>query len=449
MSRIYLDAKDMPKSWYNILPDLPEPLSPYISPATGKAVAPNEMRAIFPPALIEQEFSNEREIAIPTPVLDILSSWRPSPLIRARGLEKALGTPAKIFYKYEGVSPAGSHKGNTAVAQAYYNKIAGIKKITTETGAGQWGSSVAYAAKLFGLECTVYMVKVSFTQKPYRKSFMKLFGAEVVPSPSNTTQTGRDVLAKDPNFSGTLGVAISEAVEVAAQNPDTCYTLGSVLNHVILHQTIIGLEAKKQLEMVGEYPDIVIACAGGGSNFGGIAVPFMRDKINGKNVRAIAVEPASCPSLTKGKFAYDYGDTAKMTPIMKMYTLGKDFAPPPIHSGGLRYHAMSPIVSALVHQGLAQAETVQQLDIFKYGTLFAHTEGIVPAPESCHAIASVCQKAIECKESGKAETILFCLSGHGFFDFSAYDEYMAGSLDNATYSQEEVEKAMKLLPNIE
>lgn len=448
MSRIYLDPKDMPKSWYNIAADLPFQLESYINPATMQPIQPSDMAAIFPPALIEQEMSTKREIAIPTDVLDLLASWRPTPLLRARNLEKALGTPAKIYYKYEGTAPAGSHKANTAVAQVYYNKIAGIKRLTTETGAGQWGSSVAHAAKHFGLECTVYMVKVSFTQKPFRRSFMRMFGANVIASPSDTTNAGREALAADPNTPGSLGMAIGEAVEVAMQNKDTSYTLGSVLNHVLLHQTVIGQEAKKQMESIGEYPDMVIACAGGGSNFGGIAIPFLRDKIHGKELRAIAVEPASCPTLTKGEYTYDYGDTACLTPIMKMYTLGKDFTPPAIHAGGLRFHGMSPIVSALLKNGLIEAEIAQQSDIFKYGMMFAHTEGIVPAPESCHAISAACHKALECKETGKAETILFCLSGHGFFDFSAYDAYVDGKLTDYEYSKEEVAKSMANLPKV-
>ena len=448
MSRIYLNPKKAPKSWYNITADLPFKLDAYINPATMKPAQPDDLAAIFPPALLEQEMSAKREIPIPTEVLEVMSSWRPTPLLRARNLEKALGTPAKIYYKYEGASPAGSHKANTAVAQVYYNKIAGIKRLTTETGAGQWGSSVAYAAKLFGLKCTVYMVKVSYTQKPYRRSFMRMFGADVVASPSDTTKAGRDALAADPNTPGSLGMAIGEAVEVALNNKDTNYTLGSVLNHVLLHQTIIGQEAQKQMESIGEYPDIVIACAGGGSNFGGIALPFLRDKINGREIRAIAVEPASCPSLTKGIYAYDYGDTACLTPLMKMYTLGKDFTPPAIHAGGLRFHGMSPIISALKHNGLIEAETAQQGDIFKYGVMFAHTEGIVPAPESCHAISAVCHKALECIESGKSETILFNLSGHGFLDFSAYDAYVDGKLADCEYSSEDAAKSTANLPKV-
>lgn len=449
MSRIYLNPNDMPKSWYNIQADLPYTIDEYINPSTMKPVKAEDMSAIFPPALIEQEFSTEREIQIPTDVLELLATWRPAPLMRARRLEQALGTPAKIYYKFEGTSSAGSHKVNTAIPQVYYNKIAGIKKLTTETGAGQWGCSVSYAAKLFGLECTVYMVKVSFTQKPYRRSFMRMFDAEVISSPSTLTEAGRQALAKDPDTPGSLGIAISEAVEVAAQNPDTSYTLGSVLNHVLLHQTVIGLEAKKQMEYIGEYPDTIIACVGGGSNFGGIAVPFLRDKINGKHINVIAVEPSSCPTLTKGEYAYDYGDTACLTPIMKMYTLGKDFTPPAFHSGGLRYHGMSPIVSSLMRNGLITAETVQQTDIFKYGLMFAHTEGIVPAPESNHAISAVCRRALECKESGKTETILFCLSGHGFFDFSAYDAFVDGKLADYEYPEEEIKKSMSTLPKID
>lgn len=448
MSRVYLSENEVPKSWYNIMADLPFKLDSYLHPVTHKPVVPADLSAIFPPALIEQEMSTQAEIPIPQDVLDVYSTWRPTPLIRARALEKALDTPAKIYYKYEGTSNAGSHKVNTAVAQAYYNKIAGIKKLTTETGAGQWGCSLAYASKLFGLECLVYMVRVSFQQKPYRASFMRLFDAKVIPSPSNTTNAGRNDLAEHPDTPGTLGIAISEAIEVAMANKDTNYALGSMLNHVVLHQSIIGLEAKAQLAKLGEYPDMVIACAGGGSNFGGIAAAFLRDKINGKNVRAIAVEPSSCPTMTKGVFAYDYGDVAGLTPIIKMYTLGGGFTPAAIHAGGLRFHGMSPIVSGLVRNGLVDAVTANQTDVFKYGVMFAHTEGIVPAPESSHAIATACQKALECRETGRADTILFCLSGHGYFDFTAYDSYLSGKLEDYVLPQSEVDRSISHLPKI-
>jgi tryptophan synthase beta chain len=446
MSRVYLS--EMPKSWYNILADLPFTLDPYINPQTMKPVTPEDMSAIFPISLIEQEMTGKREIAIPEDVLEVYATWRTTPLVRARRLEKALNTPAKIFFKYEGTSHAGSHKVNTAVAQAYYNKIAGIKKLTTETGAGQWGCSLAYAAKIFGLECVVYMVRVSYEQKPYRGSFMKLFGAKVIPSPSNTTDAGRAALKENPDTPGTLGMAISEAIEAALGDKSTNYSLGSLLNHVILHQTIIGLEAKKQLEALGEYPDTVIGCVGGGSNFGGLAAAFLRDKINGRELNAIAVEPASCPSLTKGVYAYDFGDTSGLTPIIKMYTLGGTFTPASIHAGGLRYHGMSPIISGLVKHGLVSPVTVLQTDVFKYSTLFAHTEGIVAAPESGHAIAQAAKRAIECREAGRTETILFGLSGHGFFDFSAYDQYLDGKLEDYEMSQTDVDRSVAKLPKV-
>jgi tryptophan synthase beta chain len=372
--------------------------------------------------------STERFVEIPDEVRSAYASYRPSPLIRAENLEKALGTPAQIYYKYEGVSPAGSHKLNTAIAQAYYNKQAGIKRIATETGAGQWGSALALACKMFGLQCKVYMVKVSFEQKPYRRSMINSWGAEVVPSPSKDTKAGRDALAKNPNSTGSLGLAISEAVEDAAGREDTNYSLGSVLNHVLLHQTIIGLEAKKQMEKAGAYPDIVIGCVGGGSNFGGIVAPFIQDKIKGKKLRAIAVEPKSCPSLTKGEFRYDFGDVAQMTPLLKMYTLGNEFMPPAIHAGGLRYHGMAPIISKLYNDKLIEAQAYGQVEVFEAGVLFAQTEGIIPAPESSHAIKSAVEEAKKAKSEGAAKVILFNLSGHGHFDMSAYDAYFSGKL---------------------
>lgn len=449
MHKIYLDPKEMPTRWYNILADLKTPMDPPISPFTGSPVTFDEMKAIFPPQLIEQEMSPERWIDIPEKVLDILSIWRPTPLIRAKRLEKALNTTAKIYFKYEGVSPAGSHKPNTAVAQAYYNKINGINRLATETGAGQWGSALSVACKMFEMSCRVYMVKVSYYQKPYRKSFMQMFGAEVIPSPSNITNAGRAILDKNPNSNGSLGLAISEAVEEAAGRSDTNYALGSVLNHVLLHQTVIGLEAKKQLEMVGEYPDKVFASCGGGSNFGGISFPFVRDKILGDSeVDCVAVEPASCPTLTKGKFAYDYGDVAKLTPIMRMYTLGHDFEPPAIHAGGLRYHGDSPIVSKLYNDGLINAESVVQSEVFTAGMLFAQTEGIIPAPESSHAIAAVVREAKKCTDEENAKTLLFCLSGHGFFDMSSYDAFLEGKLEDYEYPEEAIKKSMANLPNI-
>jgi tryptophan synthase beta chain len=446
--KIYLDPKDMPKQWYNIQADMPKPMAPPISPATGKPATFEEMSVIFPPELIQQEMSTERWIDIPEEVQDILSIWRPAPLVRAENLEKALGTPCKIYYKNEGVSPAGSHKVNTSVPQAYYNKINGIKRLATETGAGQWGSALSYACQHFDIECFVYMVKVSFHQKPYRKSFMNLFGAEVVPSPSELTNAGRMALQANPDSNGSLGLAISEAVEDAATREDTNYALGSVLNHVILHQTIIGLEAQKQMEIAGDYPDMVFASCGGGSNFGGIAAPFVKDMLDGKNVRCVAVEPTSCPTLTKGKFAFDYGDVAKLTPIMEMYTLGHDFMPPAIHAGGLRYHGDSPIVSALYDQGLVGAESVHQSEIFKYGIQFAKSEGIIPAPESSHAIAATCREALKCKETGEEKTLLFCLSGHGHFDMASYDAFLKEGLTDYDYPEEAINKSLQNLPDV-
>lgn len=438
----------MPTKWYNILSELPD-MAPPISPATGKPVTPEEMTAIFPAPILEQEMSPQPWFDIPEPVLEILSLYRPSPLIRAERLEKALGTPCKIYYKYEGVSPAGSHKVNTAVPQAYYNKISGINRLTTETGAGQWGSALSFAAQIFDIRLRVYMVKVSYFQKPYRKSFMNLFGAEVIPSPSEMTNAGREALRLDPDSNGSLGLAISEAVEEAAGRKDTNYALGSVLNHVILHQTIIGLEAQKQMKIAGDYPDMVFASCGGGSNFGGIAAPFVKERIDGKNIECVAVEPLSCPTLTKGKFAFDYGDVAKLTPILKMYTLGHDFMPPAIHAGGLRYHGDSPIVSSLLDKGLVSARSVGQTDIFKYGTLFAKCEGIIPAPESAHAIAATALEALKCKESAEQKTLLFCLSGHGFFDMASYDAYGEGKLEDYDYPAEAIEKSLKNLPKVD
>lgn len=448
MSKVFLDEKYIPDKWYNILADLPKPMDPPISPFTGKPITFDEMKAIFPPQLIEQEMSTQRWIDIPEKVMEVLRLWRPTPLIRAERFEKALGVKSKIYFKYEGTSPAGSHKPNTAVAQAYYNKINGINRLTTETGAGQWGSALSVACKTLEMQCRVYMVKVSFNQKPYRKSFMRMFDAEVIPSPSELTNAGREILKQNPESNGSLGLAISEAVEEAAGRDDTNYALGSVLNHVVLHQTVIGLETKKQFELINDYPDKIFASCGGGSNFGGIAIPFIKDKLEGKNVEAVAVEPASCPTLTKGTFAYDYGDVAKLTPIMKMYTLGHDFEPPAIHAGGLRYHGESPIVSHLCHEGIIDAQNVHQSDIFKYGIMFAQTEGIVPAPESAHAIAAAAKEAENNMEEGKEKSLLFCLSGHGYFDMSAYDAFFDGKLEDYEYPEEAIRKSLENLPNV-
>jgi len=442
-----LDEKDMPTAWYNLAADFSEPLPPVLHPGTGEPIGPEALAPLFAEELIKQEVSTERWIDIPEEVAQILKQWRCTPLFRAHRLEKALGTPAKIYYKNEGVSPAGSHKPNTAIAQAYYNKQQGIKKIATETGAGQWGSSMALACQFFGLECQVYMVKVSYNQKPYRRGLMEVFGAQCFASPSDRTEAGRAILAKDPNSTGSLGMAISEAVEIAAQNTDTNYCLGSVLNHVMLHQTIIGLEAQKQLEMAGDYPDIVIGCAGGGSNFAGISFPFMGDCIrDGKQVRVIAVEPAACPTLTKGPMKYDFGDTGHLTPLMKMHTLGSTFVPPGFHSGGLRYHGMAPMVSHALKLGLCEATSFNQLETFKAGVQFARAEGIVPAPESTHAVAGAIKEALDCKESGEEKTILFNLSGHGHFDMQAYIDYHAGKLIEYEYPEEEIAMALSGLP---
>ncbi|ACO04123.1 MAG TPA: TrpB-like pyridoxal phosphate-dependent enzyme [Persephonella sp.] len=429
MKKILLEDHEIPKQWYNILPDLPSPLEPPLDPQTNQPMSPEKLKALFPEALIEQEVSDKRWIDIPPEVLDIYSIWRPTPLIRADRLEEFLDTPAKIYYKYEGVSPAGSHKPNTAVAQAYYNAKEGVKRLTTETGAGQWGSSLAFAGQYFGIEIKVYMVKVSYHQKPYRRVLMETWGAKVIPSPSPYTETGKRILEEDPDNPGSLGIAISEAVEEALSREDTHYSLGSVLNHVLLHQTVIGLEAKKQLEKVGQYPDIVIGSAGGGSNFAGLSLPFVMDKLEGsKNPRFIAVEPSSCPTLTKGRYEYDFGDTAGMTPLMKMHTLGHDFIPPSIHAGGLRYHGMAPIISKLYEEKIIEAVAVPQTAIFKAAVDFARTEGIIPAPESAHAVRAAIDEALRCRETGEEKVILFNLSGHGLLDLSAYQQYLEGKL---------------------
>jgi tryptophan synthase beta chain len=443
--KILLEESEMPTHWYNVIADMPNKPAPYLAP-DGTAIPPQAMEAIFAPALIEQEVSGERWIKIPDEVREIYKLWRPSPLCRAHRLEQFLGTPAKIYFKYEGVSPAGSHKPNSAVAQAYYNKVAGIKRLTTETGAGQWGSSIALAGQMFGLEVRVYMVKVSYEQKPFRRSMMQTWGAEVIPSPSNYTESGRKILAEDANNPGSLGIAISEAVEEAASRKDTNYTLGSVLNHVLLHQTVIGQETRKQLEKVGDYPDVIFAPCGGGSNVGGMMFPFLADKAAGKNIRLVAVEPTSCPTLTKGHYAYDFGDSVGLTPLMLMYTLGHNFMPPSIHAGGLRYHGDSALVSQLYKEGILEAMAVSQLATFEAGVLFAKTQGIIPAPESNHAICAAIQEAKRCKETGESKTILFTLSGHGHFDMASYDKYLAGHLEDYEYPEQAIHDALDHLP---
>jgi len=449
MTRWTLSPEKIPSAWFNVAPHLPRPLDPPLHPGTREPVGPADLAPLFPTALIEQEVSTEPWIDVPGEVLDILRLWRPTPLVRAVRLERALGTPARIYFKDESVSPAGSHKPNTAVAQAYYNAKAGVKRLATETGAGQWGSSLAYAGGLFGLEVTVYMVKISYQQKPYRRSMMQTWGAEVLASPTNRTNAGRAILEKDPDSRGSLGIAISEAVEDAASREDTKYALGSVLNHVCTHQTVIGLEAIEQMKLAGEYPDVVIGAHGGGSNFAGIAFPFLRDKINGKEVRLLAAEPASCPTLTKGVYAFDYGDTAGLTPIVKMHTLGHDFMPPGIHAGGLRYHGASPLVSKLVHEGLVEAVAYAQRPCFEAAITFARTEGIIPAPESSHAIKAAVEEAKKADAEGKSRVILFNLSGHGHFDLAAYDAYLAGDLEDYEYPREAVEQSMAKLPKVE
>ena len=437
--KIFLNETDMPRHWYNIVADMPNKPLPPLHPGTKQPVGPEDLAPLFPMELIKQEVSAERYIEIPDQVRDIYKIWRPSPLFRATGLEKLLDSNCKIYYKYEGVSPSGSHKPNTAVAQAYYNKQEGVRKITTETGAGQWGTALSFACQQFGIECDVYMVKISYDQKPYRKIMMNMFGANVYASPSDRTQAGRNILAQDPSSTGSLGIAISEAIEMAAQDPTIKYSLGSVLNHVLLHQTIIGQEAEKQLEMAGDFPDIVIAPLGGGSNFAGIAFPFLKQKITeGKNIRAIAVEPASCPKLTKGKFMYDFGDTAGYTPLLPMYTLGHNFRPAAIHAGGLRYHGASVLCSQLLKDNLIEAQAIQQLECFEAGVAFAKTEGIIPAPEATHAIAQVIREVNRAKEEGTPKTILFNMCGHGFVDMQAYADYFEGKLTNHEFTDEEL-----------
>lgn len=446
LTKIILPEDKLPKFWYNVQADMPTPLSPGLHPGTKQPLGPADLAPLFAMGLIAQEVSTERYIEIPPEVRELYKKWRPSPLFRAHGLEKALDTPCRIYYKYEGVSPVGSHKLNSALPQAFYNKNEGIKRLTTETGAGQWGTALSLACKLFDLECMVYMVRVSYDQKPYRRIIMGVYGAECVSSPSNLTESGRAALAKDPNTPGTLAIAISEAVEDAVQREDTHYSLGSVLNHVCLHQTIIGQEVKLQMEMVDDYPDIVIGCCGGGSNFAGIALPFIPDKLAGKKVRLLAVEPAACPTLTRGVFAYDFGDVAGFTPLLKMYTLGHDFTPAGIHAGGLRYHGDSPLVSQLYHDGLFEATAVMQKDVFEAAMLFARTEGIVPAPESSHAILAAVNEALKGKEEGVSRAIVFNLSGHGQLDLNAYENYLSGKMEDVAPSDEQIQASLKSLP---
>ncbi len=444
-----LSDQDMPRQWYNIMADLPNGMEPPLHPGTGQPCGPEDLAPIFPMNLIEQEVSTQRWIDIPEEILEKYAIWRPSPLYRAYSLEKALDTPAKIFFKNEGVSPAGSHKPNTAIAQAYYNKMAGTKKITTETGAGQWGSALSMCCSFFGIECKVFMVKISYNQKPYRRLMMETWGANCTASPSTETAAGRSILEKYPDSPGSLGMAISEAVEEAVSDENTKYALGSVLNHVMIHQSIIGLEAKKQMEMAGAYPDVIIGSAGGGSNFAGLSFPFALDKINGKEIDIIAVEPTSCPTLTRGPFAYDFGDTVQMTPMLPMHTLGHNFVPAPIHAGGLRYHGMAPLVSQLVLDGIIRAESIHQMETFKAGMTFARSEGYIPAPECNHAIAITIREALKAKEEGKEKTILFNWSGHGLVDLAAYEAFFRGKLADHDLPQEQIDAALEdlaLLP---
>ncbi len=444
-----LEESRLPKSWYNIQADLPKPAPPVLHPGTQQPVGPGDLAPLFPMELIMQEVSTERHIDIPEPVRDVYRQWRPSPLYRARRLEAALKTPAKIYYKYEGVSPSGSHKPNTAVPQAFYNRQAGVNKLVTETGAGQWGSSLAYAGHVFGIDVQVFMVRVSYNQKPYRRALMETYGASCIASPSDHTESGRAILKQRADHPGSLGIAISEAVEIAAQRDDTKYALGSVLNHVLMHQTVIGQEAIAQMEMAGDYPDVIVGCTGGGSNFAGIVFPFLGQQLRGgKKLRIVAVEPSACPSLTRGKYAYDFGDTAHLTPLTKMHTLGSTFTPPGFHAGGLRYHGMAPLVSHLKELGLIEAVAYQQLPVFEAGVQFARTEGIVPAPEANHAVKGAIVEAIRCREEGKSRTILFNLCGHGHFDMQAYIDYFGGKLKDLEYDEAELAMALAGLPSM-
>ena len=446
--KFLLSENDIPKQWYNVQADMSIPAEPALHPGTGQPAGPSDFAPLFPMELIMQEVSQDRWIDIPDPIRDLYRMWRPTPLMRATGLEKALGTPAKIFYKYEGVSPVGSHKPNTAIAQAYYNKMEGTKRIVTETGAGQWGSALAFACQQLGIESKIFMVSASYDQKPYRKSMMQTWGGTVTSSPSTETEAGRSILAENPNSPGSLGIAISEAVEIAAQNEDTKYALGSVLNHVLMHQTVIGQEAILQMEMADAYPDIVIGCAGGGSNLAGISFPFIPEKLKGRSTRLIAVEPEASPSLTRGRFAYDFGDAIGMTPLIKMHTLGHTFVPNPIHAGGLRYHGMAPLISALYDAGIYEARAYHQNACFEAAVLFARTEGILPAPEPSHAIKAAIDEALLAKEQGEERNILFHLCGHGHLDLSAYDEYLSGNMVDYSLPDTEIAKAMESLPQI-
>jgi tryptophan synthase beta chain len=449
LTKITLAESEIPRRWYNVIADLPSMPPPPLHPGTLQPIGPDDLAPLFPMALIEQEVTPERYVEIPEAVLDVYRLWRPTPLYRAHRLERALGTPAKIFYKYEGTSPAGSHKPNTAVAQAYYNAAAGVRRLTTETGAGQWGTALAFACAQFGLACEVWQVRASYDQKPYRKIMIETFGGVIHPSPSDLTDAGRKVLAASPDSPGSLGIAISEAVEVAAQHEDTKYALGSVLNHVLLHQTVIGEEALLQFAKVGLSPDLIVGCTGGGSNFGGLAFPFLREKLAGRLDATIrAVEPAACPSLTKGRYAYDFGDTAGTTPLMKMHTLGHDFVPDPIHAGGLRYHGMSPLISHVYELGLIEAVAKTQLECFEAGVRFARTEGIVPAPEPTHALAACIDEALRCKETGEPKVILTALCGHGHLDLAAYGSYLAGEMVDRDLSEEAVAAAVATLPPV-
>jgi tryptophan synthase beta chain len=448
-TKVVLPEEELPKAWYNLLADLPSPPPPPLHPATKQPIGPADLEPLFPREIILQEVTTERWVEIPEPVRDVYRLWRPTPLVRARRLEAALRTPARIYYKYEGTSPAGSHKPNTAVAQAFYNRQAGVRRLTTETGAGQWGSALAMACQMFGLACTVYMVRVSYQQKPYRRVLMETWGAEVVPSPSDRTQAGRAVLSQDPDSPGSLGIAISEAVEDAATHDDTKYALGSVLNHVLLHQTVIGLEAKRQMEVFEDAADVVVGCIGGGSNFAGLAFPFLSDKLKGRAVRVVAVEPTACPTLTRGRYLYDFGDTARTTPLVKMYTLGHTFVPPAIHAGGLRYHGDAPTVCWLYHQGLVEAVAYPQTAVFAAAVQFARAEGIPPAPESAHAVRFVIDEAVRCREAGESRAILFNLSGHGHFDLAAYEEYLTGRLVDYEYPDAEIERALEGLSSLQ
>jgi tryptophan synthase beta chain len=449
-TKFVLEDRQIPEKWYNIQADLPTPLPPPLHPGTKQPLGPQDLAPLFPMELIKQEVSRERWIPIPEPVRDVYRLWRPTPLYRARRLEQALDTPARIYYKYEGVSPAGSHKPNTAVAQAYYNKQEGVARLSTETGAGQWGSALAFASQMFGLQCKVYMVKVSYQQKPYRRVLMETWGAQVVASPSTDTQAGKKVLEQDPDSPGSLGIAISEAVEDAATRDDTKYALGSVLNHVLMHQTVIGLETKKQLEKADAEPDVLVGCIGGGSNFAGFTFPFAGDKLRGKarKLRIVAVEPSACPSLTKGKYVYDFGDTVGLTPLVKMHTLGHSFVPPSLHAGGLRYHGMAPLVCKLYDEGVIEAVAVPQVATFQAAVTFARAEGILPAPEAAHAVRGAIDEALRCKREGKRQTIVFNLCGHGYLDLSAYEAFHAGRLQDYEYPAEKIEEALRGVPQV-